>query len=60
MNKLAALGVSLTLFSCPASFGQDPMQYGVKHLSILAEDQQVRVLRYAPSKGDKTPMHSHP
>jgi quercetin dioxygenase-like cupin family protein len=36
------------------------MQYGVKHLTVLAEDQKVRVLRYAPHKGDKTPMHSHP
>jgi quercetin dioxygenase-like cupin family protein len=36
------------------------MQYGVKHLKVLAEDQRVRVVRYAPSKGDKTPIHSHP
>ena len=36
------------------------MQYGVKHLSVLAEDQKVRVLLYSPHRGDKTPMHSHP
>ena len=60
MNKVAALTVSFLLFSCPAVFGQDAMQYGVKHLTVLAEDQKVRVLRYAPHKGDKTPMHSHP
>jgi quercetin dioxygenase-like cupin family protein len=60
MNKAAALTVSLVLFSCPAVFGQDAMQYGVKHLTVLAEDQKVRVLRYAPHKGDKTPIHSHP
>ena len=48
------------LFSCPHVFGQDVTKYGVKHLTVLAEDQKVRVLRYAPSKGDKTPMHSHP
>jgi quercetin dioxygenase-like cupin family protein len=36
------------------------MQYGLKHLTVLAEDQKVRVLRYAPHKGDKTPIHSHP
>ena len=40
--------------------GQDAMQYGVKHLTVLAEDQKVRVLRYAPHKGDKTPIHFHP
>src|ERR1700690_340822 len=60
MNKVAALTVSILLFSCPSAFGQDAMQYGVKHLTVLAEDQKVRVLRYAPHKGDKTPMHSHP
>jgi beta-alanine degradation protein BauB len=60
MNKLAALSLSLLLFPCPMVFGQDAMKYGVKHLTVLAEDQKVRVLRYTPSKGDKTPMHSHP
>src|SRR5476649_1279356 len=59
MNKVAAL-ISILLFSCPAVFGQDAMQYGLKHLTVLAEDQKVRVLRYAPHKGDKTPIHSHP
>src|SRR5271155_2839269 len=60
MNKVAALSLSLLFLSCPTVFGQDAMKYGVKHLTILAEDQKVRVLRYAPSKGDKTPIHSHP
>jgi quercetin dioxygenase-like cupin family protein len=60
MNRVAALTGSFLLFSCPAVFGQDAMQYGVKHLTVLAEDQKVRVLRYAPHKGDKTPIHSHP
>ena len=60
MNKIAALSLLVLLFSCPIVFGQDAMKYGVKHLTVLAEDQKVRVLRYAPSKTDKTPMHSHP
>jgi quercetin dioxygenase-like cupin family protein len=60
MKKSAALAVSLLLFSSIAVFAQDPMKFGVKHLTVLAEDQKVRVLRYAPHKGDKTPMHSHP
>ena len=60
MNKVAALSLSCLLLSCPSLFGQDAMKYGLKHLTVLAEDQKVRVLRYAPSKGDKTPMHSHP
>jgi quercetin dioxygenase-like cupin family protein len=60
MRNVAALSLSLLLIACPTVFGQDAMKYGVKHLTVLAEDQKVRVLRYAPSKGDKTPMHSHP
>jgi len=60
MTKIAAVSLSFLFFSCLAAFGQDAMKYGVKHLTVLAEDQKVRVLRYAPSKGDKTPMHSHP
>jgi beta-alanine degradation protein BauB len=47
------------LLACPAS-GQDVMRYHVKHITVLAEDQDERVLRYAPRKGDRTPMHSHP
>jgi quercetin dioxygenase-like cupin family protein len=60
MSNVTALTVSFLLCSCPAVFGQDAMQYGVKHLTVLAEDQKVRVLRYAPHKGDRTPIHSHP
>jgi quercetin dioxygenase-like cupin family protein len=60
MNRVATLIISTLLPACPAVFGQDVMRYGVKHLTVLAEDQEVRVLRYAPHKGDKTPLHSHP
>ena len=48
------------LLLAPPAFGQDVMAYHVKHISVLAEDKDVRVLRYAPKKGDRTPMHSHP
>ena len=58
MKTLAA--ITLTVAFLLPVFAQDAMQYGVKHLKILAEDSKVHVLRYAPSKGDKTPMHSHP
>jgi len=34
----------LLLLACPA-FGQDAMTYHVKHISVLAEDRDVRVLR---------------
>lgn len=49
----------LLLFSSPV-FPQDVMQLGLKHWTVLAENDQVRVLRYAAAKGVKTPMHSHP
>jgi quercetin dioxygenase-like cupin family protein len=60
MNKVTGFVGSVGLLCSTALFGQDPMQYGVKHLKVLAEDDKVRVLEYAPKKGDKTPMHSHP
>jgi beta-alanine degradation protein BauB len=58
MKTLAALALTLTLLT--VVFAQDAMQYGVKHLKVLAENDKVRVLHFTPSKGDKTPMHSHP
>ena len=60
MNRLAKF-LAVAVLLVPAAVGaQDAMKYGLKHLSVLAEDDKVRVLRYAPHKGDKTPMHSHP
>ena len=60
MHKAAAITLSILLCTCPKVFGQDAMQYGLKHLKVLAENDKVRVLHFTPSKGDKTPMHSHP
>lgn len=57
-SMLKIAGLSL-MWSCLA-IGQDAMQYGVKHLNVLAEDDKARVLKYSPQQGDKTPMHSHP
>jgi quercetin dioxygenase-like cupin family protein len=60
MKRLAVLIGSIGLLFSALVLGQDAMQYGVKHLKVLAEDDKVRVLEYSPKKGDKTPMHSHP
>ncbi len=57
--KIAVAALAL-LLTASAAQAQDAMSYGVKHLTVLAEDAKVRVLRYAPAAGDKTPMHSHP
>ena len=60
MHRLIALTGTFVLLCSSAVYGQDVMQYGVKHIKVLAEDDKVRVLRFAPKKGDKTPVHSHP
>ncbi len=60
MNRVAAFVMTFAWLCSPAVFAQDALKYGLKHLSVLAEDDRVRVVRYAPHKGDKTPMHSHP
>jgi quercetin dioxygenase-like cupin family protein len=60
MRRGIAITGSITLLLSSALLAQDAMQYHVKHLKVLAEDDKVRVLEYSPKKGDKTPMHSHP
>jgi quercetin dioxygenase-like cupin family protein len=55
---VATMALTLTLLT--SLFAQDVMQTGVKHIKALAEDDKVRVLHFTPSKGDKTPIHSHP
>jgi quercetin dioxygenase-like cupin family protein len=52
-------GLAAGAFSA-ALLAQDVMQAGGKHLKVLAEDEKVRVLEYAPLKGEKTTLHSHP
>ena len=59
MKRMIGLGGIGLLFSA-VLLGQDAMQYGVRHLKVLAEDDRVRVLEYSARNGDKTPMHSHP
>ena len=60
MTKLAVIAATMTLLLPGLAAAQDAMQYHVKHLKVLAEDDKVRVLQWTPKKGDKTPMHSHP
>ncbi|MEP6547811.1 MAG: hypothetical protein ABJD53_10130 [Gammaproteobacteria bacterium] len=60
MRRFIILLGGMSLIFSAALLGQDAMQYGVRHLKVLAEDDRVRVLEYSPKRGDKTPMHSHP
>jgi len=59
MKRLVG-SIALTLILLTSLLAQDVMQTGVKHIKVLAEDDKVRVLHFTPSKGDKTPIHSHP
>jgi len=59
MKRLLAT-IALTLTLLGSLFAQDVIQTRVKHIKVLAEDDKVRVLHFTPSKGDKTPVHSHP
>jgi quercetin dioxygenase-like cupin family protein len=58
MKMLTAIATFLLLLA--SSFAQDVMQSSPRQLKVLAEDDSVRVLRFAPRKGEMTPMHSHP
>ena len=60
MKPLNVVFASLMLLAASAVYAQDAMQYGVKHLKVLGEDDHARVLKYTPERGNKTPMHSHP
>lgn len=60
VRRLAFVAAAFVLLIPLEAGAQDVRQYGVKHLTVLTENDQVRVLKYAPHKGDKTPMHSHP
>jgi quercetin dioxygenase-like cupin family protein len=57
--RLIGLAVAMALLAAPA-LAQDVMRYRVRHITVLAEDANTRVLRYAAKAGDRTPMHSHP
>lgn len=60
MNRSMLMATAVLAVGCPLVFAQDAMSHGVRHLTVMAEDARVRVLRYAPNTGDRTPMHSHP
>jgi quercetin dioxygenase-like cupin family protein len=60
MNRVTAFAAAFVMLFCATAFAQDAMQYGLRHLKVLGEDQKVRVVQFAPRKGEKTPMHSHP
>ena len=42
------------------AIAQDVMLQRLPFIKVVAEDDKLRVLRYAPAAGDKSAMHSHP
>jgi quercetin dioxygenase-like cupin family protein len=50
----------LLIGAMAGAFAQDVMQQRLPFLKVVADDDKVRVLRYAPAAGDKSAMHSHP
>ena len=59
-KRVLPLASGLFLLMASLLPAQDVMQYDLKHWSVLAENDEVRVLRFAPKTGDKTPIHTHP
>ena len=60
MNSTIALAAAAVSLGAPVVFSQDALSFGLKSQQLLAENDKVRVIRFAPQPGDKTPMHSHP
>jgi quercetin dioxygenase-like cupin family protein len=59
-KKILAIASYVLIGSVAGVFGQDVMQQRLPFLKVMAEDDKVRVLRYAPAAGDKSAIHSHP
>ena len=60
MKRMIAVAAAAFTVCAPVVFSQDALTFGLKSQQLLAENDRVRVIRFAPQPGDKTPMHSHP
>jgi beta-alanine degradation protein BauB len=59
-RKIFGIGGWIMLGGIAGAFAQDVMLQRLPSLKLVAEDDKVRVLRFAPAAGDKSAMHSHP
>ena len=59
-KKIFGTGAWVMICGVAGAFAQDVMLQRLPSLKVVAEDDKVRVLRYAPGAGDKSAMHSHP
>lgn len=60
--KLTAVLFTAAIFGITAegAFAQDPVRLSPKMYTVLLENDQVRVLEFRCTPGEKEPMHSHP
>lgn len=59
-GRILGIVAWLLIGAAAGAFAQDVMQQRLPFLKVVAEDDKVRVLRYAPAAGDQSGMHSHP
>jgi beta-alanine degradation protein BauB len=59
-KKIVAIAAAVLGGGVAGVLAQDVMQQRLPFLRVVAEDDKVRVLRYAAAAGDKSAMHSHP
>jgi beta-alanine degradation protein BauB len=59
-KKIFGIGGWIMIGSIAGAFAQDVTLQRLPFLTVVAEDDRVRVLRFAQAAGDKTAMHSHP
>jgi hypothetical protein len=57
-NKICGIAGWVMLGGIAGAFAQDVMLQRLPFLKVVAEDEKVRVLRYAPGAGEKSAMHS--
>src|SRR5207248_11324325 len=51
--------ISLVAVLCTTAHAQDPVKTSPQYYKVLLENDQVRVLEYRLTAGEKEPMHSH-
>ena len=59
-KKIFGIGGWFLIGGIAGAFAQDVVQQRLPFIKVVAEDDKVRVLHYAPAAGDKSAMHSHP
>jgi quercetin dioxygenase-like cupin family protein len=59
-KKIFGIAGWVVIGGIAGAVAQDVMLQRLPFLKVVAEDDKVRVLRYAPGAGEKSATHSHP